>query len=90
MLRHKWLVITAAIIVLVISCSKIVYSSTKRYGIKSTFEYTVKAGDTISSIAENYKPKDEKTNSFIIKIQLLNNKDEVVYPGDQLLIPVEE
>lgn len=86
----RLVIITAVIIGLTIVCSSMVSSSTKEYGIKSTFEYTVKADDTLSSIAEKYKPKDEKISIFTVKLQLLNDNIKVIQPGDKLVIPVEE
>lgn len=91
MIRHKrYIVITIVIIGLAIFCSSIVYSSTKRFEIKSVVEYTVQDGETITDIAERFKPAGEETNIFLLKMQLLNSKNDGIYPKDKLLIPVEE
>ena len=84
------IIITAAIIAFVATCSSVVYSSTESYKIKSTIEYTVQPGDTISSLTERYRPKDEKASTFSIKLQLLNENNKDIKPGDRVLIPVEE
>jgi cell division protein YceG involved in septum cleavage len=50
--------------------------------------YTVKSGDTIYNIAKDHKPEGKKLNNYIVEIQVKNNINEVIKPGDRILIPV--
>lgn len=50
--------------------------------------YTVEDGDCIEGIARKYKPKYKKLINFREEIQYINNTNEIIYPGSQLIIPV--
>lgn len=60
-----------------ISNSKVVY-------------YTVQKGDCISSIAEKYKPKEQRLSNMILRIKVVNNVEEIIYPGQVLKIHLNE
>ncbi|RHW59703.1 LysM peptidoglycan-binding domain-containing protein [Clostridium botulinum] len=50
-------------------------------------EYKVKNGDSIEGIAKKYATNTMSIKKIITKIQIKNNIEEVVYPGDILLVP---
>ena len=52
-------------------------------------EITVSQGDTIWSIANRYTPVSEDVRKTVYEIKKVNDcYDNVLYPGDVLLIPV--
>ncbi|BAO05038.1 MULTISPECIES: LysM peptidoglycan-binding domain-containing protein [Clostridium] len=50
-------------------------------------EYKVKNGDSIEGIAKKYATNTMPVKKIKIKIQIKNNINEVIYPGDILLVP---
>lgn len=65
----------------------------KSISVKSQYKnlkiYLVKDGDNIWEVASDYKEPYEKTNNVVARIQLANNVDECIYPGQRLLIPIK-
>lgn len=86
--RKKFTVRLAAIAIPIsMLCSNSLVYADK--STKSNVEYIVKKGDSVSSIAENFKPEYFKTSNFVVRIQVKNNVNECIYPGQKLIIPVE-
>ncbi|NFA61303.1 peptidoglycan-binding protein LysM [Clostridium botulinum] len=50
-------------------------------------EYKTKKGDSIEGIAKKYATDTMSVERIKTKIQIKNNIEEVIYPGDILLIP---
>lgn len=65
----------------------------KSIRVKSQYKnlriYLVKDGDNIWEIASDHKEPYEKTSNVVARIQLANNVDECIYPGQRLLIPIK-
>lgn len=57
-------------------------------GTKQVYTYTVKEGDNLSIIAIKYKRKFENINNVIARIQYANNVNEIIQPGQKLIIPI--
>lgn len=76
---------TLAIPISILCSSSLAYADKSN---KDYVEYIVKEGDSISSIAQKLKPDHFKTSNFVVKIQVKNNVDELIYPGQKLLIPI--
>lgn len=49
--------------------------------------HIVQQGECVSSIAEKYKGAHQKTSNFVVEIQVRNNIDEHIEPGQALIIP---
>lgn len=60
-----------------------------KYQYKNFKVYVVKDGDNIWEIASDHKESYEKTSNVVTRIQLANNADECIYPGQKLLIPIK-
>lgn len=92
-MQHKRLIkcfIATFIIVLTIIS---LYQKHESYTINhrkpsSYITYTVKQGECIDEIAGKYKPKYVKLQNYRVEIQVLNNTNELIYPGTKLLIPI--
>jgi len=52
-----------------------------------TFEYQVKSGDTLWTIAERFKPVEMDTREFVYYIRELNDNDGKIFPGQVIKIP---
>lgn len=50
--------------------------------------YTVKAGDSLWSIASKHTDVLEDVNNIISRIRYANGINEVVYPGQKIIIPL--
>ncbi|APF25200.1 LysM peptidoglycan-binding domain-containing protein [Clostridium sporogenes] len=50
-------------------------------------EYKVENGDSIEGIAKKYATNTMPVKKIKIKIQIKNNVNELIYPGDILLVP---
>lgn len=61
-----------------------------KYEIIKYNTYEVKYGDTLSEIAERFKPEHMKLSSFIAEIQFVNSISREINAGENLLIPVEK
>ena len=68
------------------------YNSTNypKYKIIKCYTYEVKLGDTLSEIAERFKPEYMKLSNYIAEIQFTNGIGTEISEGDKLLIPVEK
>lgn len=60
------------------------------FQVITTRAYTVKTGDTLSEIAEKYKPKDMKLSNYIEEIKYKNNIGNDIIQGKKLIIPIEK
>ncbi len=49
-------------------------------------EYSVQAGDTLWSIATEYKNRNQDIREYIYNLQELNNIDCIIYPGQIIKI----
>lgn len=89
--RIRILLFTTMLTLITISSisSKVESHSISRAQAK-TLDYTVQKGDTVSQIAEKYKPKYKKLDKYIVEIQVLSNVHEHIEPGQKLLIPIEK
>lgn len=77
-------------IILALIFAAVIFTSSLAYKTpKDTISYTVKSGDTLWKIAEQYCPNCH-TGNVIYKIKQLNNIDEeYIYPGEVLVVPIE-
>lgn len=50
--------------------------------------YIVKEGDSVELIASKYA-KGRKLSNVVAEIQYLNNVNEIIYPNQKLIIPIE-
>lgn len=85
--KYKIIIVAAAIIAIV--SFKQNSNETKLYSnVKSSnyIEYTVEPGDCLSTIASKYKGHS-KLQNVINEIEYINNINEVIEPGQKLLIP---
>lgn len=53
-----------------------------------TATYIVSEGDCIETIAQKYKG-DRKLKNVVTEIQYLNGVNEIIYPGQELLVPIQ-
>lgn len=61
-----------------------------KYEIVKCNTYEIQPGDTLSEIAEKFKPEHMKLSNYIVEIQFVNGISREINAGNQLLIPVEE
>ena len=61
-----------------------------KYKVVNCKTYEVKLGDTLSEIAERFKPEHMKLSNYIVEIQFINGIGREIRAGDKLLIPVEQ
>jgi nucleoid-associated protein YgaU len=64
-------------------------STTSTTRAVSGFKYTVQEGDTVSGIAAKYRDKYGTTTKAILEANGLD-ANSTIFPGDTLIIPVEE
>ena len=62
----------------------------KEHKIDETFAYTIQAGDTLWSIASNYRPKTMSIQEYIFNLQKYNNISPEIYPQQEIQILVYE
>ena len=94
--RIRRLAVFIAILMLVISTAVVsrvrAYNDDINYpegGVYYT-SYTVKAGDTLYSIAEEYKWEDISIKGYIRLVKKINNlPDEKILSGSDIIIPYE-
>lgn len=48
---------------------------------------TVQHGDTLWDISKKYKARNEDTRAYIYKIKKVNNISNLIYPGDEIILP---
>lgn len=51
-------------------------------------EYEIQPDDCVDKIAEEYKPEYMRLDNFRSEIQVINNIQEMIYPGTVLKIPI--
>ena len=61
--------------------------SLKNYEVVNCKTYEVKLGDTLSEIAERFKPENMKLSNYIVEIQYVNSIGLDIMPGEKILIP---
>jgi nucleoid-associated protein YgaU len=80
----------ALILLLIICFVAVIYISALCYKTPdTTTSYVVKPGDTVWQIATEHCP-NYHTGNVSMKIQQLNDIDGYIYPGEVLIVPVEE
>jgi len=62
--------------------------SLKNYEVVNCKTYEVKLGDTLSEIAERFKPENMKLSNYIVEIQYANSIGYDIMPGEKILIPM--
>ena len=61
-----------------------------KYEIVDYKVYIIQSGDTLSEIAESYRPEHMKLSNYIVEIQCANSINIDIAAGEKILIPVEE
>ena len=88
-MNDRLLSIILAIFLAVMLCI-IIFVSNLAYSTPDTItSYVVQDGDTVWSIAEKHCP-NYHTGNVSMRIQQLNDIDGYIYPGEVLIVPVEE
>ena len=79
------------VLVLVIMMAHVAFSNYSESNAKNeVIAVFVQSGDTIWSIAKEYKPDDKSLNEFVYEISANNGiKDGNIYAGQTLYVPVE-
>ena len=95
--KLKLVVSRAVFITLIFAISFIVpifqdYNSRNfpKYEIINCKTYEIKSGDTLSEIAERFKPEHMKLSNYIAEIKFANGIGGDISAGNKLLIPVEK
>ena len=84
--KCETLIISTIIFILFIA---IIYISALCYKTPSTSDLHREASDTVWQIATEHCP-NYHTGNVSMKIQQLNDIDGYIYPGEILIVPVEE
>lgn len=59
------------------------------YKLTGYTRYIVQDGDSMWSIADKYRPYGMTTKNFVNELQFVNNCNEIIYSGKEILIPNE-
>ena len=81
--KKRFITVITILIVLIITLSSLSFAKAK----VETEEYVVSAGDTLWSIACEYKKTGQDVREYIYELRQLNNlNDCIIYPGQVLKI----
>lgn len=89
MKRKKLLFILAICIVSSFTIISIINRTYAKKEEKIYIKYTVKEGDTLWRISERFNP-DEDPRKIVYEIRKVNNITPMIYPGQEILVPVKK
>ena len=85
--RHTAFIITLVFGILVLNAMFFGFGMNKTVA-QNGLELTVKNGDTLWTIAREYKPSGKDMRQFVREISQLNNIDDAsIYCGQKLVVP---
>ena len=68
-------------------CINVVFGSSEDTTIGETEDYMVSTGDTLWSIASEYKKEQQDIREYVYQLRELNNIDDcIIYPGQTIKI----
>lgn len=80
----KRFVISMSILLAIISIFNLCFAKTEKY---ETEEYVVQDGDTLWSIAEEFKNNNQDIRDYIYDLRNLNNLDDcIIYPAQTIKV----
>jgi hypothetical protein len=59
------------------------------YKLTGYTRYIIQDGDTLWGIADKHRPEGMTTKNFVAELQFVNNCNEIIYSGKEILIPNE-
>jgi len=73
------------VITLFILAAAIVLTNAK-YELDHTLDYTIKSGETLWSIASNYRPENMSIQEYIYNLREYNNCGCIIYPNQVIQV----
>ena len=85
--EKRYLIIILAITILL---AIVILSNQSKHELVETQNYTVQVGDTLWSIASNYRPRTMSIQEYIFNLQEFNNISPEIYPQQEIQILIYE